>query len=140
MATGAWTHGKIPPLQANFLGLLLTIQKIESEDGEEVDVEDITHSGSGGTQGCLAGLLRGDFSMTAFVDTSSGKKFYDGTTYNIRAGQVGTVTHYITATLFKQIVLMIVRVTERVAVAGGVRYTMTCRFNSEVNNPIVYPL
>lgn len=134
MATGTWWHGK----SAGSLvftaagGSPATIQKISSEAGEEVALDEITHSGSNGVSSFIVGVLSGTFTFTAFLDTTStGTKFYS-TTVQIRAGVSGVISHPLTSSLADTIPITIRRVVRRVAVSGGVQYVCEAVLNGEV--------
>jgi hypothetical protein len=139
MATGVWTNGYTCPVKFTLSGgSEITLQVTDHSWREMVDSIDITHTGSGGIQALLAGIFRGDGSVTAFQDTTgSGTKFY-ATTVGVRAGAKGVLKHYITSALFYTIPCMITEVTSQSPVAGGVSYSFNVSLDSE-SGTFTYP-
>ena len=86
---------------------------------EAVDKLDVTHSGTGGQQAVIAGVLRGDGSVKMVFDTSNNPY---ANPPNILAGVKGVMRFYIGTTTPHTVPCMIVDVTSQTAVEGKVEW------------------
>jgi hypothetical protein len=123
-----FVHGKNLPLTWTPAGgTSITLNLTEHPWQEQVDKADVTGSGNSGVQALLGGILRGSGSMKGFLDTDTP---YYLAAQNIRAGINGVIKHYISASNFFVIPVMIVQVNSIVAVNGAVAYDAGVELNS----------
>lgn len=103
-----------------------SLKILESSWDEEIDQLIVTHSQSGGVEGWIAGILKGEGTVRANVDADSAPP-----ALTIVPGAMGTFLFTIgTATPFV-IPVGITKVHYQTAVEGKVEYSFNVKLNSE---------
>lgn len=127
--TGTWEAGKNTKVM--FLvsgGSNTALQVTDHSWAEMIDAIDITHTGSGGVQALLAGILRGDGNVKANFDSAA--KYYS-TAPGVNAGASGVFQLFMNGTLYYSVPAMIKKVNTAKPVAGAVSYDFDISMNSE---------
>jgi hypothetical protein len=89
---------------------------------EEIGDLETTHSGSGGVEERIAGILKGKGAVQANYDLANQ---HHKTPPNINSGVKGVLKLYVSASLFYQIPIMILNVPIKSAVAGKVEFSFS---------------
>lgn len=110
-------------------GGAVTLYVTEHSWSEMIDAIDTTHTGTSGQQSLLAGILRGEGTVKAFLDATSSATAFLGATQTIIAGTNGTLTHSLSSAYGYVIPCMITRVVSSVPVTGGINYEFTVILN-----------
>lgn len=110
-------------------GSSTTLNVTDHTWSETIDAIDVTHTGAAGVQTLLAGILRGEGTVKAFLDSGASSTTFLGTTQQIIAGTNGALLHTLGTNLKYTIPCMITRVNSAVPVNGGVNYEFTVQLN-----------
>ena len=113
-------------------GSTATLNVTDHSWSEMVDAIDVTTTGAAGVQSLLAGILRGEGTVKAFLDISADSTTFLGSTQAIVAGQNGSMVHLLgtnTNNISYTVPCMITRVNSAVPVNGAVNYEFTVQLN-----------
>ncbi len=123
MATGAWQVGWNKSI--SIFGVLLKI--LTSSWDEQIEALDVTHSQSGGVEGWIPGVLRGEGAVTCNIDAALVPP-----AFSLVAGAFGYYIFYIGSNTPFSNPIGITKVHYTSAVLGKVEYSFDVKMNSEV--------
>jgi len=95
---------------------------------EEVDKLDVTHTGTGGMQAVIAGILRVNGNVKANWDDAA--VISSNPTPHIRAGTKGVIGHFMTGGQYITVPVMITKVNYQSAVEGKIEYNFDYTLDS----------
>ena len=122
MATGTWIVGYDKSVTFGSTSLKV----VETTWDEEIEPLMVTHSQSGGVEGWIAGVLKGQGSIRANINAAQMPY-----SISIYAGAQGTMTWGIGGTTAFSIPFGITSVNYKSAVMGLVEYSFNIKLNSE---------
>ena len=124
--------------QPTGLGVAVTFYVTGHSWSEMIDKIDVTHSGTGGIQALLAGILRGDGNMKANCDSG---QIVSNPSNGLRAGTNGIMNFYFydggtfgLGTNPFSVPCMVIKVNYKSEVAGKTEYDCDVSLNALANN------
>jgi hypothetical protein len=126
--TGNWQVGWDKSVQIGSSVLKI----LESSWDEEIEKLIVTHSQSGGVEGWIPGILKGEGTVRANVDAD----LVPSSSLGITPGAFGTMRYTIGSANPFVIPIGVVKVHYQSAVEGKVEYSFTVALNSEASDGI----